>query len=208
MSNKVIIVDGDLPEDWLGLPYYAMDIETDGLDTVNCNIAMVQVYNKDKGVIFVRNLSDNPVNLLKILADESSIKIFHHALFDIQFLVNRYYKVMEKPKRVYDTKVMASASKKQLIDPTTGKHSVSLRSLVYNEVGILLDKSIAVSDWFTTLTPEQMDYAAKDVLYLADLYRVFYKIVRGNGNLQTARATQDKNINTAWDKAKKLHGGA
>lgn len=206
MSNKVIIVDGDLPEDWLGLPYYAMDIETDGLDPVNCNIAMVQVYNKDKGVIFVRNLSDNPINLLKILSDVECIKIFHHAPFDIQFLVNRYFRIMSKPVRVYDTKVIARATKERLIDPVTGKHSVSLRSLVYNKIGIHLDKSVAVSDWFATLTPEQMDYAAKDVLFLADLYRMFYKKARELGTLKEARATQEKNIDTAWQKARNLHG--
>src|SRR5215218_10367993 len=51
-----------------------------------------------------------------------------------------------------------------------GQTSHSLDSVVERELGLELDKTHQNSDWDGTLTPEMIEYAAKDVEILIPLY--------------------------------------
>jgi DNA polymerase I len=53
-----------------------------------------------------------------------------------------------------------------------GQTSHSLASVVERELGLELDKTHQNSDWAGTLTPEMIEYAAKDVHVLLPLYEV------------------------------------
>ena len=92
-----------------------------------------------------------------MLADESVLKIFHFARFDLAVL---FHALGVMPRPVYCTKI---ASK--LARTYTDRHG--LKDLVRELLGIELSKQQQSSDWGAeTLTPAQLDYAASDVLHL------------------------------------------
>lgn len=171
----VEMVNGDFPIEWIhgarASGRVGMDIETSGLSPVTDRIATVQMYVPGMGTIMVRRL-DNPVNLIMLLQDKQTLKIFHHAPFDLSFL-QRNMDVL--PISIACTKVAAKLSdpnRLKYYDPDTNKGSHSLKSLVWSMFQDKLDKTLAVSNWFADdLSPAQLDYAAKDVEYLPEILR-------------------------------------
>lgn len=172
---SVELVNGDINQDWyehaVAARIVGVDIETSGLSLSSDKIATIQIFVQGKGTVMVRNM-EQPFNTMRLLENRQILKIFHHAPFDLGFLV-RDYDVF--PENIADTKVAAKIldpRKTQFIHPTTGKGSHALMSLVHHYFGFMMDKSLAVSDWFSpNLTAEQVDYAAKDVEYLPELLR-------------------------------------
>ncbi len=169
----VLMVEGDLPIEWVHCARAArkigVDIETSGLSPVNDRIATVQVYVPMMGTIMVRKLQ-NPSNILRMLEDRQTLKIFHHAPFDLGFL-QRHYTVT--PRNIACTKIAAKLVDPQrmyFFDPDTNRGSHSLKAIVWKYYNLKLDKKLAVSDWFQEdLSEAQLDYAAKDVEYLPDI---------------------------------------
>lgn len=187
----VTMVDGDYPEEWLHAAIAArvvgMDIETNGLDKFTHKIATVQMYIPGKGTIMVRKLNQ-PDNLIKLLENGQTTKIFHHAPFDIGFLMAH---LPVYPKKVADTKIaakMIDPRRQRFYHPETGKGSHSLIALTWHFYQEKWDKSLAVSDWFAEeLLPEQIEYAAKDVEYLPDMLRKLEAELSKIGMLKLAR---------------------
>src|SRR5687768_12967306 len=147
----VTMVEGDFPIEWIhaarASQKIGMDIETSGLSPVTDRIATVQMYVPNMGTIMVRNLHD-PIHLLKLMEDRQTIKIFHHAPFDLGFL-QRNFEVT--PRGIACTKVaakMVDPQRLSFFDPDTNKGSHSLKALVWTMFKDKLDKSLAVSDWF------------------------------------------------------------
>ena len=117
--------------------------------------------------------------LKRLLADESILKIFHYGRFDIAVL-KHFLGVMPKP--VYCTKI---ASK--LARTYTDKHG--LKDLCREILGIELSKQQQSSDWGAAeLTPEQLNYAASDVLYLHALKDHLDAMLKREGRDHLARA--------------------
>lgn len=187
----VTLINGDIPVKWFNAARAArivgMDIETSGLDKKADRIATIQMYVPDIGTVMVRNM-ENPTRLLKLLEDSSTTKIFHHAPFDLGFLM-RDYLVM--PVSIADTKVAAKVldpKKRQFMHPTTNRGSHALISLVWYYFEDTLDKSLAVSDWFAPeLSEAQLTYAAKDVEYLPGLLARLENELSNKGDLELAR---------------------
>lgn len=172
----VELVNGDFPVEWIhgarASSKVGMDIETSGLSPVTDKIATVQMYVPEMGTIMVRNL-EYPINLLRLLEDRQTTKIFHHAPFDLGF-IQRHFEVT--PRNIACTKVAAKLTDPQRLkyfDPDTNKGSHSLKALVFTMFGEKLDKTLAVSDWFAEeLSDAQVQYAAKDVEYLPEILRL------------------------------------
>lgn len=171
----VTMVSGDIPLEWthaaLAAGRIGVDIETSGLSPTNDRIATIQLFVPAMGTIMVRKL-DQPINLLRLLEDRQTCKIFHHAPFDLGF-IQRKFDVT--PRSIACTKIaakMVDPQKLKFFDPDTNKGSHSLKSIVWSMFQDKLDKTLAVSDWFTDdLTQAQLDYAAKDVEYLPEILR-------------------------------------
>lgn len=171
----VKMVEGDFPTEWVhgarAASRVGMDIETSGLSPISDRIATIQMYVPGMGTIMIRKLN-NPVNLLILMQDRLTTKIFHHAPFDLGFL-QRNYDVL--PAGIACTKVAAKLTDPQRLryfDPDTNKGSHSLKALVWTMFQDKLDKSLATSDWFAdTLDEKQLAYAAKDVEYLPEILR-------------------------------------
>jgi ribonuclease D len=103
--------------------------------------------------------------LISLLEDRDVPKVFHHAPFDLRFMMHQW---SAKPASIRCTKV---ASK--LIDPSAPNETHSLQNLLGHYVGVGLNKgSVRTSDWTASqLSQEQIEYAAADVLYLPTLLR-------------------------------------
>ncbi len=158
-AENIILHVGDLPS---GLDFgsaVAVDIETLGLNLNRDRLCLAQLSAGD-GVChlvqFAQDSYDAP-NLKALMSDPSVTKIFHYARFDVVIL-KRYLGVTINP--VFCTKI---ASK--LVRTYTDRHG--LKNVTKELVGIDLSKEQQSSDWAaTTLSQDQLNYAAADVLNL------------------------------------------
>ncbi len=92
-----------------------------------------------------------------MLADPTLLKIFHFARFDLA-MIARHLGVRCAP--VYCTRTAS-----RLVRTNTDKHG--LKDLCKDLLGVEISKQQQTSDWGAdTLTTEQIDYAAADVLHL------------------------------------------
>ncbi len=111
--------------------------------------------------------------LLEILHDPARTKVFHSAVQDLEVL----YGLDETPLRpLFDTQVAA---------PLLGyRDQLGYGDLVAALLGIRLTKSQTRTDWRRRpLSPEQLAYAADDVVYLARLYPLMRDALRERGRL-------------------------
>ena len=109
----------------------------------------------------VRRGVDRPARLAALLEAPSIQKIFHHAMFDLRFLVTRWG---FQPVSIKCTKIAA-----KLLYPGDSSRQ-SLRPLVNEWLGIGLDKTEQTSNWSAReLSDAQIHYAVRDVLFLAPL---------------------------------------
>jgi ribonuclease D len=137
----------------------AIDTETLGLCPSRDRLCVVQMSAGDGHchiVHFPKRHYEAP-NLLRMLNDESVLKLFHFARFDLAVL-NRYLGADCRP--VYCTKI---ASK--LARTYTDRHG--LKELCHELLGVDLSKQMQSSDWGApSLSEAQLAYASHDVLHL------------------------------------------
>ena len=99
--------------------------------------------------------------VLELIFHEQVIKVMHSGRQDLEILYHLGGKV---PSPVFDTQIAALL----LGYP----EQVGYANLVRDELGITLDKLHTRADWsLRPLSPEQLRYAADDVVYLVDVYR-------------------------------------
>lgn len=167
MSDRRTVTRGDLSAEmadaFAKLPLVALDVETSGLDWRRDRLATCQLFAEHIGVVVVRLDEKRPVRLTGLLEDPAVEKVFHHAPFDLRFMVHAWG---AQPVSIRCTKV---ASK--LLDPDAPNEAHSLQQLCLRYLGVRLDKgAVRTSDWLAEeLTAEQLEYATRDVLYLPAL---------------------------------------
>ena len=158
----------DLP-DGLDLgPVVAVDTETMGLNPHRDRLCLVQLSAGDGVSHLVQVLPPRlggqgyvAPNLSRLLADPAVTKLMHFARFDVAVLQNAFGITVAPVKC---TKIAA-----KLIRTFTERHG--LRDLCRELVGVEINKQQQTSDWGAPdLTPEQLAYAASDVLYLHALW--------------------------------------
>lgn len=180
-NPTVRVVEGDLPRDVSDIlsveTQIAVDIETSGLDWRTDTIGTVQLYAPAQGTVLVHSLSDNPAQLLSLLRSQSAQKVFHHAPFDLSFIRARWAADVDN---VRCTKI---ASK--LLDPRLENRMHSLDSLLRRQLGVSIPKgAVRTSDWHaSSLSKEQLSYAANDVRYLLPLIDRLSQALATNGRL-------------------------
>ena len=177
---QVELYKGDLPKGRLTGRIVAIDTETMGLDPHRDRLCLVQLSEGDGSAVLVQFAGDYAAPELKrLLADDSVLKLFHFGRFDMAVL-KHFLGVMPRP--VYCTKV---ASK--LARTFTDRHG--LKDLCKELLGIELSKQQQSSDWGAAeLTPDQLAYAASDVLYLHALRERLDAMLRREGREGLARA--------------------
>lgn len=152
------VFQGDLPDHIAFDGAVAVDTETMGLNLHRDRLCLVQL-GDGKGnawLVRIQKGVDCP-NLKKLLTNPDILKIFHFARFDVA-KIKQDLGITVSP--VYCTKIASKLCR-------TSSPSHGLKALCSDLLGVELCKEQQTSDWGgETLTPEQRQYAANDVLYL------------------------------------------
>lgn len=163
----------------------AVDTETMGLITHRDRLCVVQISDGSGDEHLVRfgpDSSYDAPNLKALLADESRLKLYHFARFDLA-AIEHYLGVVAAP--VFCTKI---ASK--LVRTYTDRHG--LKNLVDEVLHENLSKQQQSSDWGgTDLNDAQREYAASDVRYLHRLREELVRRLEREGRLDIAQACFD-----------------
>ncbi|MEI5682295.1 MULTISPECIES: ribonuclease D [unclassified Mesorhizobium] len=137
----------------------AIDTETLGLNPHRDRLCVVQISPGDgtADVIQIAQGQKTAPNLVKLLGDDKITKLFHFGRFDLAVL---YHAFGVMPEPVFCTKIAS-----RLTRTYTDRHG--LKDICNELLGVSLSKAQQSSDWAAeTLSPEQLEYAASDVLYL------------------------------------------
>jgi ribonuclease D len=143
----------------------AIDTETLGLNPLRDRLCVVQISPGDgtADVIQIAPGQRAAPNLGSLLGDPAVTKIFHYARFDVAVLEHAFG-IMPQP--LFCTKIAS-----RLTRTYTDRHG--LKDLCAELLGIGLSKAQQSSDWGADrLSPEQLEYAASDVLHLHRLKEV------------------------------------
>lgn len=138
------------------------DTETSGLNPRTSKLFSVQFSDGDFNVLVPTSEGIPLGKLAGILEDDSIIKIFHNAKFDLGFLSENGYQT----KNVYDTMIAEKVLTKG------ANQSVSLAETLYRYFAVDLDKSQRAKfgrNWDRIWTKELVEYAMNDVAYLPKL---------------------------------------
>ena len=180
---------GDLPADIDLGAVVAVDTETMGLNWHRDRLCLVQLSAGDGVAHLVQIVppslggagADCP-NLKRLLADPAVVKLMHFARFDVGIL---QYSLGITVAPVRCTKIAA-----KLVRTFTDRHG--LRDLCRELLGVEISKQQQTSDWGAVeLLPEQLAYAASDVLYLHALWAKLEALLRREDRLELALACFD-----------------
>lgn len=176
---------GDLPDGaFAGAASVAVDSETMGLRLGRDPLCLVQLGDGAGEIHLVqldRAAYDAP-NLKRLLADPKVLKIFHFARFDVA-MFERHLGVTTTP--IYCTKI---ASK--LARTYTDRHG--LKDVTRELLGVEISKGQQSSDWGAAqLSPEQLAYAASDVVHLHALKARLDAMLIREGRMRLAQACFD-----------------
>ncbi len=171
---------GDLPKNITFTGSVAVDTETMGLRLHRDRLCVVQLSGGDGHAHLVQIIPGTPSpHLASILSDPKIEKIFHFARFDLA-MIQQYLGVRCAP--VYCTRTAS-----RLVRTNTDKHG--LKDLCKELLGVDMSKQQQSSDWAAAnLTPEQIEYAASDVLYLHRLKAEMERLVAREGRTALLQA--------------------
>ena len=159
----------DLPDDLVLSDNIAVDCEFMGLNVERDNLCLVQIStgNHDAHIIQLNRQTYKAPNLKKILEDKKINKIFHYARADLLF-IKKYLK--SNVENINCTKIMSKLARSY-----SDKHG--LKDLIKEFTGNDINKSLQSSDFGGDLSEKQLQYCAKDVIYLHEIYRCLKKIL-------------------------------
>jgi len=172
---------GDLPSLSAYRGAVAIDTETMGLDPRRDRLCVVQLSPGDGSadVVQIAAGQTKAPNIEKLLADQSIVKIFHYARFDVAVMAHAFG-VMAGP--IYCTKIAS-----RLARTYTDKHG--LKDLARELLGVDLSKQQQSSDWGAeALSDPQVSYAATDVLHLHALREKLDAMLAREGRADLAAA--------------------
>ena len=159
----------DLPGEIILGDNIAVDCEFMGLNVDRDALCLVQISTgkKDAHIVQLNRELYNSPNLKKILTDKNISKIFHYARADLLF-IKKYLKI--DVENVHCTKLMSKLARSY-----SDKHG--LKDLIKEFAGSDISKNLQSSDFGGILTDKQLEYCAKDVIYLHEIYEGLKKIL-------------------------------
>jgi len=162
----------------------AVDTETMGLHPERDRLCLVQLSAGD-GVCHLVQIGPGQTEaprLAALLTDPQVLKLFHFARFDLGILKHA---LGLNVAPVYCTKIAS-----RLARTFTDRHG--LKDLAKDLLGVELSKQQQSSDWGAAeLSPEQLKYAAADVLHLHKLKERLDEMLAREGRTELARACFD-----------------
>ena len=159
----------DLPDQISFGDKIAIDCEFMGLNVERDRLCLVQISSgeNDAHIIQLNKDSYDAPNLKKLLTNKNINKIFHFARADLLF-IKKYLNV--DVENVNCTKIMSKIARSY-----SDKHG--LKDLIKEFIGIDVSKQLQTSDFGGALSEKQLQYCAKDVIYLHKIYLELNKIL-------------------------------
>jgi ribonuclease D len=185
-GGTIFLHKHDLPAGVSFGPVVAIDTETMGLDPRRDRLCLVQLSSGDGTAHLVQIIppelggkgADCP-NLKALLTDENVTKLFHFARFDIAAIQNGL--------GIVTAPVICTKIASKLVRTYTDRHG--LKDLAKDLAGVEVSKQQQTSDWGSPeLSPEQLAYAASDVLHLHVIWQKLEALLTRENRLELARA--------------------
>ncbi len=177
MENYIKLYDqdiSDIEKEYIinNCEFVAIDTETTGLDPLKDKLCLIQIYDGKSVFILKYDSKLKYNNLIELLESNKLRKIFHHANFDLRFLISNFKNI--DIKNVACTKVGAKL--------LNGKsENSSLKYLVEKYIGANISKELQVSNWESdNLSEAQIEYAANDVVFLYTLWNKVENMLKEN----------------------------
>ncbi len=169
MNIDIKLHKQDLPDELTLSDNIAVDCEFMGLNVERDQLCLVQIStgNDDAHIIQLNRSTYEAPNLKKILEDKRINKIFHYARADLLF-IKKYLNI--DVENVNCTKIMSKIARSY-----SDKHG--LKDLIKEFTGSDINKSLQSSDFGGDLSEKQLQYCAKDVIYLHKIYNNLKKIL-------------------------------
>ena len=185
MNIDIKLYKNDLPDDLKLGNVLAIDGEFMGLNVRRDPLCLLQISsgNSDAHIVQFDRSSYKAPNLVKILTDESIIKIFHYGRADLAHI--KYYLKVDT-KNILDTKIASKLARSY-------SDSHSLKTLIKEFINIDISKQFQSSDFGGDLTSAQLKYCANDVIYLHQIHKKLTDILE-----------REKRINLYYDSLKFL----
>lgn len=165
MSFTIVETKEDLSflnKELLQCPYVGVDTEFRRTTKDNMKLSLLQVNDSEEIYLIDCLQIGIPDGKCSFLFSKKVKKIFHSFREDLEAIFSwTNLEVLN----IYDTQVANSL--------LGGSFSISYQSLVDEKIGLKVNKSETRTNWLRRpLTEAQLNYAASDVLYLIDLYRL------------------------------------
>ena len=169
MKLDIKLHNEDLPDQLELSDNIAVDCEFMGLNVERDALCLVQIStgNQDAHIVKLNRETYNAPNLKKLLNNKEVKKIFHYARADLLF-IKKYLDV--KVENVDCTKIMSKIARSY-----SDKHG--LKDLVKEFTGNEISKNLQSSDFGGDLSEKQLQYCAKDVIFLNEIYMKLKKIL-------------------------------
>ena len=169
MNVDIKLHEEDLPDQLSLSDNIAVDCEFTGLNIERDNLCLVQIStgNMDAHIIKLNREKYEAPNLKKILGDNKINKIFHFARADLLF-IKKYLGI--KVENVSCTKIMSKIARGY-----SDKHG--LKELIKEFIGLDISKNLQSSDFGGELSEKQLQYCAKDVIYLHQIHKKLNSIL-------------------------------
>jgi len=159
----------DLPEQIQFSDKIAIDCEFTGLNVERDRLCLVQISsgNNDAHIIQLDKDKYDAPNIKNLLVNKNINKIFHFARADLLF-IKKYLNI--EVENITCTKIMSKIARSY-----SDKHG--LKDLIKEFIGIDVSKQLQTSDFGGDLSEKQLQYCAKDVIYLHKIYEGLQKIL-------------------------------
>ncbi len=169
MNIDIKLHRDDLPDHLTLSDNIAIDCEFMGLNVDRDRLCLVQIStgNNDAHIIKLNRENYNAPNLKKLLENNNVVKIFHFARADLLF-IRKYLGV--KVNNLNCTKIMSKIARSY-----SDKHG--LKDLVKEFTGNDINKNLQSSDFGGELSDKQLQYCARDVIYLHKIYEKLKQIL-------------------------------
>ena len=169
MNIDIKLHNEDLPDQLDLSDKIAVDCEFMGLNVERDNLCLVQIStgNNDAHIVKLNRNSYKAPNLIKVLNDKKINKIFHYARADLLF-IKKYLKT--DVQNINCTKIMSKLARSY-----SDRHG--LKDLIKEFTGNDINKNLQSSDFGGELSEKQLQYCAKDVIFLHKIYERLINIL-------------------------------
>ena len=159
----------------------AIDTEAMGLNNHRDRLCLLQIADElnDIHLVHFKSRNYSAPNLKKLLTDNSRVKIFHFARFDVA-IIQKYLEI--DIDNIFCTKIASKLCR------TYTCHHILLE-LCSELLDVKISKQQQSSDWGAlSLNKKQLNYAAQDVKYLHQLYDKMCLLLLRENKMEIAEA--------------------